>query len=165
MKRILTLVSILLATVAVLTACDPESFHLYDTDIVSVELFTYDNPNPKTVRKVGDVLPIDPDKMEILETLDTDRTAEFAERLSGMSFLLYSPYSDQPTGVSIKVTYGDGSYAIISSNPVDGGKYKYDYNYNVTFDSDGNITQVMGYRQGVDSYENLVNDFFETKIE
>lgn len=163
MKRILALALIISIAVSILTACDPEGFCLYDTDIVSVELFTYDNPNPKTVKKVGDVLPIDPDKMEIIETLDPDRTAEFADRLSDILFLLYSPYSDQPTGVSIKVTYGDGSFAIVSSHWF--GENKYAYNYNVKFDPDGNITQVMGYRQGRGSFENLVNDFFETQIE
>lgn len=148
-----------------LIACDPVSYHYKNDElinnVVAVELIDYDNTEiknitPKLFEKRAKVIPFDFNKMEIIETMISEKIDDFLECFCEINFLRYGglTYSNSPNGISIKITYKNGDFEIVSYNAFYAGR----------FDSEGNVKEFVGGIESSIDFKNLVNQYFETRI-
>ena len=126
--------------------------------IASVELINYENENPKIIKDASNVLPFDFAKMEVIETLASDKIDDFVTDLSETGFMDYSSFAKEPVGICIKITYKDGKFIIITSTLMDVA-----YGLVEVFDSNGYPIEYIGEPRDRDEYVALVNKYFEHK--
>lgn len=172
MKKINTaklLVIIFLLTIfcLIFTACDPGEYSFdYDElkeNITSVELVNYDNQNQKSffswvLDKSSQLAPLNINKLTVLEKLNTDNMSEFLFQLSKVDFL-YKYYAyNSPKGISIKLTYKNNDFLIISCNYPSFAGYVGQYNSNCK------VVEFIGCFASSFDFRYLVNTFFETQI-
>ena len=168
MKKVVALLSILLVLCALcaLTACDPGTFYFdqeYLSDIVSVELIRYDNPQQKhfiswVPDHTADLKPLDKNKISVLETLETDKISDFFDKLCECHILSTYYAYDSPNGICLKLNYSNGDFIIINC-----AEKRY-VGYIGNFTADGNVGEFIGCFSDYGSFEVLVNDYFQTKI-
>lgn len=148
-----------------LTGCDPASFYFSPedlSDIVSVELINYNNPNQKEFWSwvpdhESDLKPFDNSKFSVLETLDEDKIPDLTNALCEC-FILYKYYVyDSPKGMCLKLTYSNGNFLIVSGTRGSSG-------YIGEFSSDGEVAYFYGCFHHAGNFKILVNEYFETKI-
>ena len=151
-------------TLILLNGCvwDPELYQFeYEKlkgQIASVELINYENENPKIIKDASNVLPFDFAKMEVIETLASDKIDDFVTDLSETGFMDYSSFAKEPVGICIKITYKDGKFIIITSTLMDVA-----YGLVEVFDSNGYPIEYIGEPRDRDEYVALVNKYFEHK--
>ena len=127
--------------------------------IASVELINYENENPKIIKDASNVLPFDFAKMEVIETLASDKIDDFVTDLSETGFMDYSSFAKEPVGICIKITYKDGKFIIITSTLIDVA-----YALVEVFDSNGFSIEHIGKPGSRKDFVALVNKYFEYKI-
>ena len=152
-------------TLILLNGCvwDPELYQFeYEKlkgQIASVELINYENENPKIIKDASNVLPFDFAKMEVIETLASDKIDDFVTDLSETGFMDYSSFAKEPVGICIKITYKDGKFIIITSTLIDVA-----YALVEVFDSNGFSIEHIGKPGSRKDFVALVNKYFEYKI-
>ena len=163
---IIAAIFILIIFCFTLTACDPGSYYLKQedlTDIVSVEVINYDNPEQKHFKSwvpdhEADLKPFDNSKVSVLETLDENNIINFVDELCGYH-ILYKYYGyDSPNGTCLKLTRSNGNFLIVSCNE---NRFA---GYIGEFSTDGEIIAFIGCFSNRIYFEALVNDYFQTKI-
>lgn len=149
-------------------ACDPSHYVFTDEDfdnVISVELIEYINPEQKQFVSwvpdhSSDLKPFDFAKMNVLEALDEDRISDFIDSLCDCN-ILYTYYAyDSPNSTCIKINYTDGGFMILWSNYID---MSYS-GYIGKFFSDGRVDEFIGCFEGLPSYLQLVNNYFNMQI-
>lgn len=169
MKKVVLAMAIFLF-ICSLTACDPPSISLdYDelkSNVISVELINYDNPNSKKFTEEPIVFKkLELDKIEVLEILDEKKIDNFLLTLtSEVGFHdAYDEYpiakkriykcNDSPNGIAIILRYSNGDIYMLN-----GGK---EVNLIALYDSQGDVKEhsLMWTRRG-DFEKTLVNDYF-----
>ena len=167
-KAITTFLALLLVLCALCTfvACDPATFyfdHEYLSDIVSVELIRYDNPEQKhfiswVSDHTADLKPFDDSKLSVLETLEADKISDFLDTLIECPILFKYYAFDSPNGLCLKLTYSNGDFIIINCYEQSFAGYIGKFSFN------GEVAEFIGCFVGYDCFETLVNDYFQTKI-
>ena len=158
MKKLFTVSAIILVVLS-LAACDPAHYY-YDyedlkSDVISIELINYNNPDVKELFEKRDkVISFDIEKMEIMETLSDESFNDFLLYFSKILFLEYWRHADSPNGTCVRIVYEDGDFEIVTHEVVYAGR----------FDAEGNVKKFIGGLSGKASFVSLVNNFFETKI-
>lgn len=170
MKKILVLISvIIIITCLTFTACDPGSYQFEHNDlannVVRVELINYDNPDQKQfVSWVPDhsskLLPFNKSNMTILEQLDESRIDDFLSQLSEEDILSEYYVFNSPKGICLKLTYANDDFMIITSDYENEAFYGYIGKYT----ADGEVSEFIGSFSSYSSFESLVNNYFETKL-
>ena len=161
MKKMISYIMI----ICVLGGCvwDPAiTYFDYDElkeQIATVELINYENENPKIIKDASNVLPFDFAKMEVIETLASDKIDDFVTDLSETGFMDYSSFAKEPVGICIKITYKDGKFIIITSTLIDVA-----YALVEVFDSNGFSIEHIGKPGSRKDFVALVNKYFEYKI-
>lgn len=164
----LTIIALLLVLCLMLCACDPASYNFTSedlADVISIELVDYDNSEQKSFGswvfdRTSDLKPFDKSKMSQLENLAGNKIPDFVDSLCECR-ILYKYFSfDSPNGICIKINYSNEDFMIIWSN------YKYSNfsGYIGRYSPDGEVTEFIGCFEGLDSYINLVNNYFQTQI-
>lgn len=164
----LTIYALLLVFCFILSACDPTSYYFTGedlADVISIELVDYDNPEQKSFGswvfdRTSDLKPFDNSKMSQLEILAENKIFEFVDSLCECCILEEYFAFDSPNGICIKINYSNGDFMIIWSN------YKYSNfsGYIGRYSPDGEVTEFIGCFEGLGSYINLVNNYFQTQI-
>lgn len=98
--------------------------------------------------------------MTVLETLDDAKKSDFLKQLSEAYILDKYYVYNSPKGICIKLSYSNGDFLIITCNYAEkafGG-------YIGIYSENGDVAEFIGSFSGYDSFESLVNDFFEIKI-
>lgn len=163
---IIATISILLICCLTLTACDPGSYYFEPeelSDIVSVELINYNNPEQKHFLSwvpdhTSKLKPFDDSKLSVLETLEEDKIAQFTDVLCECN-ILYKYYAyDSPNGTCLKLSYSNGDFLIINCNmPSFAG-------YIGKFTSGGEVAEFIGCFSSSYYFKTLVNDYFQMKL-
>lgn len=168
MKKFTSFLATLLivCSLCAFAACDPGSYKFsreYLSDIVSIELISYDNPENKhfvswVPDHTSDLKPFDDSKLSVLETLDEDNFSQLIDTLCECE-ILYQYYAyDSPNGICLKLSYSNGDFLIVSCDEVSYAGYI------GKFSSDGGVAEFIGCFCSRSDFEALVNDYFLTKI-
>ncbi len=167
MKKIICFLCLVVLTLS-FGACDPSTIHAspeYLSDITSIELIEYTNPEQKHFHSwvpdhSDDLVPFDFSKMTVLETLPEERHEDFCTAFSQADILLTYYAYDSPADVCIKANHENGDFLIIWAN-YKRGSYG---GYVGEFTQDGSVKYFWGCFSALPTYENLVNDFFTYQI-
>ncbi|MCL2817832.1 MAG: hypothetical protein FWD39_05555 [Clostridiales bacterium] len=157
---------LLIGCIFSLAACDFQ-YGLYHSrtkkEVISIELINYNSPDAKSNPK--EEYPFDLEKLEVLETLSSDSFEGFLAELSEIGGLAakHKQVLNSPVGVGIKITYHDGSFAIITVTVVNEKEYVFRGEY----DADSSIKWYFGipWQDMIDDFKTLVNKYFDTQIE
>lgn len=161
-----TLIIVVIFACLTFAACDPGTYIFKRdelSDVVSIELIDYDNPNQKhfwswVPDHTADLKPFDNSKASIVEKLDESKISDFLDSLCDTDVLdRYYAY-DSPNGLCIKLTYANGDFLIINYRE---GSFA---GYIGIFTADGEVSQFIGCFSSVYYCEHLINDFFETNV-
>lgn len=163
---------LMLALCFTFTACvtDPASYY-FDYDelkekVVTIELINYDNSNAKSVKKKADILPFDFDKMEILETLESEKYDNFLSDFSKIFFFIcddMTRYINSAAGISVRITYESGNFIIFCLNE--------ETNFVCEFTESGDVDELILYYVASTDYAtfaafiDLFNKYFNTHID
>ena len=168
MKKLALLIGLWIVCL-VFSACDPSSYqfdyHDLADNVVRIELIHYDNPDQRQfISWVPDhsshLMPFQSSRMTVLETLDDAKKSDFLKQLSEAYILDKYYVYNSPKGICIKLSYSNGDFLIITCNYAEkafGG-------YIGRYSENGDVAEFIGSFSGYDSFESLVNDFFEIKI-
>ena len=167
MKRIISLV-LLMIICFLLSACDPGSFSINReslNDVISVELVEYTNPNQKHFSswvpdQFDKLMPFVPANATVLESLPSEKTAEFLDAFSNTDILhTYYAYNS-PKDVCIRLNYENGNFLIIWANYA---KSSY-AGYIGEYASDGTVLSFWGSFSSLNYYTDLVNQYFNYSL-
>ena len=155
------LICLLLCLSFLLCGCDPTWWscgEVLQEEVAKVELIYYycAEATVHAYTGFGDekVLPFDSQKAEVLETLSQDKQEEFLVDLAICRLWAGAEYADSPSGFSLRLTYSDGSFAVISVL----GTLICHYAAN------GEVLRVIGAPIDLAKYYELIREHFETKI-
>lgn len=165
---IIALLIILPVLCFVLIGCDPCSYSFNRqelSDVVKIELINYDNPDQEhffswVPDHTSDLKSFDNAKMTVLENLDDNNISDFIDDLCECDVLdTYYAY-DSPKGICIRLSYSNGDFMIVWSNY----EKKTFSGYIGKFSSKGDVSEFIGCFSSYDSFEALVNNYFQTQI-
>ncbi|MBO5736897.1 MAG: hypothetical protein J6S04_03715 [Clostridia bacterium] len=167
MKKIICFLCLIILTLS-FGACDPGSLPITPetlTDITSIELIEYTNPEQKHFNSwvpdhSDDLVPFDFSKMTVLETLPEERLTDFKDTFTQTDILYHYYAYDSPADVCIKANYSNGDFLIIWANYKRGSFT----GYIGKFAQDGSISFFWGCFSSLSYYEDLVNNFFTYQI-
>lgn len=168
MKRILFLICILVLCFS-LTACDPavRSFDMdsITSNIVSIEMIDYDNPDQKIffTRWSGhssELLPFKESDCTLLKKLEEEKVDAFLQALCKTEYYYEYYACNSPSGVCLRLVYGNSDFLILNRDPESDlirgyiGKYS----------ADGEVVEFYGCFGSYHSFEKLVDIFYENEI-
>ncbi len=152
-----------------LCSCDPNRFNPEEEwfeNVVEIELIYYNNPNQDhfiswVPDHSDDLIAFDNSKVEIIEKLDGERIDDFIAAFISTDILDDYYAYDSPRDTCIRMNYENGDFLIIWSDYNKGsfGGYIGEYSKN------GEVLSFWGSFSSVTYYVDLVNDFFEYKIQ
>ena len=159
MKKI-AIICLLLCLSLSLCGCDPTWYTYGDfslTDITRIELVYYHFEDAVVYNYIGrsteKILPFEFEKMEVLETLPDESVGDFLEELAPLR--VWSGYhANSPSGFSLRLTYGDGSFLLVSIL----GSFVCHY------DATGEIRRVIGEPVSSYGYYKIIREYFNIKI-
>lgn len=151
-----------------LSSCDPGTHVIQQdelTDVVSVELIEYKNPNQEhftswVPNHFEDLKPFDTANATVIEKLQDEKKSEFLNSFRETDILhTYYAY-DSPSDVCIRLTYKNGDFLIIWAN------YKRESfgGYIGMYSENGSVLSFWGSFSALDYYKDLVNNFFTYNI-
>lgn len=165
-----TLFLILLAVICCfMCACDPGSYAINReklNDVVSVELIEYTNPEQKHFISW---IPDQFDQLEqfnsanamVIETLPSEKVSEFLDAFSKTDILNDYYAYNSPKDICIRLNYKNGNFLIIWANYSE-NKYA---GYIGKYSSDGKVISFWGSFSSLQSYKDLVNQYFNYSLE
>ena len=126
-----------------LIACDPD--FEYDIawlkeNVVSVEMIKYDNEELKLVYDRVEILPIDFDKIEIIEKLPDSKIEDFINDYSSSWKMESGVFFAEPVGVCVKMNFVNGDFMIITEE--DPKEDFSEFSMIAIFDKDGKVTDM-----------------------
>jgi hypothetical protein len=136
-----------------------------DKEVASVQLVYYDNSNARN--NPLEWQPLNLDKLEILETLNTNEIESFVDKLSriqGVHGGMYRQKLFSHDGIGVRITYEDGSFTVITLTLMDGDNNaffiaEYDKDYNQVESRSVDATIVYTERMAREFHE-LINEHF-----
>lgn len=160
-KIIIMLFSIL----PLLTACEPKMYFFDDNylleETVKIELIEYDTDDIDQIKSEDEILPYDFNNESIIDTLDINENSDIFQEISNIEFHRTVKYSRTPIGISLKITYRNGDFAVISSELID----NINYGGAILFDSSGSVIEFLGNFATRQQFVDLVNRYFDTSID
>ncbi len=164
--KAVAIVALAIALCLTLSACDPAYYCFtseYLSDVTSIELINYDNPEQKEFMSwvpdhTSDLKSFDSSKMSCLETLDESKKTEFIDTLCEEEILGTYFAFDSPNGICIKLNYSNGDFLIIWSNYQENAHSGYIGKYS----PDGEVSDFIGCFENLNSYLKLVNKYFQS---
>ena len=160
-KIIIMLFSIL----PLLMACEPEMYFFDDNylleETVKIELIEYDTDDIDQIKSEDEILPYDFNNETIIDTLDINENSDIFQEISNIEFHRTVKYSRTPIGISLKITYRNGDFAVISSELID----NINYGGAILFDSSGSVIEFLGNFATRQQFVDLVNRYFDTSID
>jgi hypothetical protein len=146
-----------------LIACD-EGYGLYkreDKEVICIELVYYDNPDARSNPQKK--YPLDLDKLEVLQTLDSDNFKGFLNKLEDIwvhGAAGHKPSFFSHDGLGVALTYEDDSFTLITLTNINGNYHFFTGKY----DKAGNLIHsrgVPGFLSGlVRGFKSLINEYF-----
>lgn len=169
MKKSIALLLCLFVFISVIgCVSDPETYYFdYDelsNEIVSIDLIEYDNDLPQLLYGQGEIKQFDYDKMNFLETLETEQIDSFITDLSNITWFLPADdisYADSPIGYCVKLNCENGNFIILSCPLID----KIGYSHIVRYDSSGDAIELIATCCCRGDFINLVNQYFNTELD
>ncbi len=168
MKKLSFLLSLAMLC-CLLCACDP-SFYTIDQKVldtvISIELIEYDNPNQKTLKtwvfkQFNKLIPFDPERVTVLETLPAEKNADFLESFSKTE-ILHSYYAyNSPKDICLRLNYANGDFLILWTNYANNSFAGYIGEYS----SDGTVLSFWGSFSSLRYYEDLVEGYFTYSLQ
>ena len=165
MKKLLTIVLILCCLLG-LAACDPGMGHLNKEELlentVKIELYLYENTDPKQVRLGGKETPIfDFSKATFIAALDDSLMEDVAEDIALHDLFLFNRTLNEPIGKTLVLHQKNGNMLVLFScvyqNKQGGTRY---YGYCNLYDQNGVFIDYLG-DIGSDYVDDLESRFFE----
>lgn len=163
MKKIVCFLSLVI-TCCLLSSCDP-GLRYIDPDVlnqvVSIELIEYENPNQKEFftwvpDQFHKLVPFKTENATVIETLPSEKNAEFLEAFSNTDILhTYYAYNS-PKDICLRLNYENGDFLIVWANYAEKSYAGYIGEYS----SDGSVLSFWGSFSSLKSYEDLVNRYF-----
>ena len=158
MKKASLLLCILLVLALLLTACDPGVFGLRPEEfggIESVSLIRCSDPRHRELSfpffREHRLASYIEEYEEVLETLDSERTEEFAERMGETYEFVRFPWENLPDGVCLRLDFLGGDFAVASGRQM------------VLYSSDGKVKEYLSDFDEEDILA-LADEFFETEL-
>jgi len=166
-RNLKTIMIVLLVCILLLpfTACD-DVYELYkgaDKKVVNIELIYYDNPDARSNPKMK--YPLDLDKLEILETLDTDNFEGFLNKL--LDIWVHGAAGIKPRlfshdGIGVAITYEDDSFTLITLTNINGIYCFFEGEYDKAGNPINNGREPGPGQSGlVRGFKSLINEFFD----
>lgn len=170
LNKVLSLI-LLMFCIVLLTACD-YSYYLYhntdgnevflNKDVTSIELIKYENlivqDDPLAKHE------LDLNKLETLESLDSDNFESFINELATIGGLSgkFEQVLKSPNGVGIRIIYDDGSFTLTTITVIDGRECIFLGEYN----TDEKMVMNFGisWQEMIDDFKVLINEYFTTQI-
>jgi len=151
-----------------LCACDPGSYTIDRKElnnVVSIELIEYKNPDQKhfvtwVINQFNKLLPFDPAKATVLETLPTEKIADFLDAFSKTHILSKYYTYNSPKDICIRLNYANGNFLIIWANYAENRFAGYIGEYS----ANGTVLSFWGSFSALSYYKNLVNQYFIYKL-
>jgi len=128
-------------------------------------MIEYENPDQKhflswVPDQFNKLVPFDCANAMVLETLPAEKTVGFLDAFSKTD-ILHTYYAfDSPKDICIRLNYANGNFLIIWANYAQGGFAGYIGEYS----SDGTVLSFWGSFSSLDSYLDLVNQYFTYKL-
>ncbi len=169
MKNVIRLIALALLC-CLLCACDPNSALPSKEDrlsnVVLVELIEYKNPDQKhfagsSSDRFDELVPFDPAKVTVLETLATEKNTEFVEAFLQANILDGHYAYNSPNDMCLRLTYENGDFLIIWADYAL-GRYA---GYIGEYAADGTVQDFWGSFSALHYYEDLVGQFFTSELE
>ena len=168
MKKFVCFVS-LVVICCLLCACDPGSYTI-DQDalnnVVRIELIQYENRNQKHFTswvpdQFDELVSFNSANATVLETLPTEKNAEFLEAFS-QTDILHTYYAyDSPKDICLRLHYENGDFLIIWANYAEDSFSGYIGEYS----EDGTVLSFWGSFSALSYYEDLIEQFFTHNLE
>lgn len=163
MKKVFA-VMLLFSLVFIMVACEPEMYFFDKQELLEntkrVELINYCTYDIYEIDSEDEILPFDFEKMEVLETLEPSKYNDFFQELSDIQVHYDLTYSNTSLGISLKITYKNDNFVVISGTRINDIVYGGVTHYN----AQGEVIDFYGqsmYLRVID----LVNQFFEIEID
>lgn len=167
MKRMICLFSIAILC-CFLCSCDTGSASIDReslNNITSVELIQYDNPDQKHFSswvpdQFDQLVPFDSAKVTVIETLPSEKTADFLDAFSKTDILhTYYAYNS-PKDICLRLNYKNGNFLIVWANYAENSYAGYIGKYS----SDGTVLDFWGSFSALSYYKDLVNQYFDYNL-
>lgn len=156
---------VFLCILPILAACEPEmyffDYNFLSEETVKIELIEYYTDDIDQIKSEDEILSYDFNNEEILDTLDLNENGDIFQDLSNIEFHRTVNFSKTPIGISLKITYSNGNFAVISSELID----NIGYGGAILFDSSGNVIEFLGNFATRQQFVDLVNRYFDTPID
>lgn len=154
-----------------LTACD-YTYYLYhntdgnetflNKDVTTIELIEY--KNPKVYNDPLRKHELDLNKLEVIETLNTDDFKSFTNELIKIGGLSgkFKQELNSPCGMGFRIIYDDGSFTLVTVSLINGkdciflGEYGADEKIGITFG--------IAWQDMINEFKALINKHFTTQI-
>ena len=151
------------------SSCDP-AISQFDTldlkeNLVEIALIDYENPEQKQFISwipncFSKLVPFETSNSTIVEVLSKEKYSKFIEQLSEVSILSEYYAFDSPNDLCIQLSYENGDFLILTCNRQDKSYRGYIWMYS----QNGDVKNFIGSFERYDSFQSLVNNFFDTKI-
>jgi len=165
MKKLIVILFLILLTVF-LTSCEPNKYffksNVRNNEIVSIELLSYRQDNVAVVNSTDGMLDFVFENMEILEILDSIKNENFIFEFSRIEFFQGYSHLNTPNGVGVKINYENGDFLIVTDRIKDEDEYGGDA---ILFNSDGIFLEYFGSISWIQTFTELIDDFFDTQME
>ena len=167
MKKVIRLIALALLC-CLLCACVPTSQPTMEdklSSVVLIELIEYINPDQKHFAgsasdRFDDLVPFNPAKATVLETLPTEKNAEFVEAFLQTDILDQYYAYNSPNDMCLRLTYENGNFLIVWA---DYALNRY-AGYIGEYAADGSVLSFWGSFSALHYYKDLVSQFFTTKL-
>ena len=159
MKKFILILSFFI--IIALVSCEPEMYY-FDSDILSVEttrieLIEYSTDEIQRIESEDEIASYDFNNEEVLEVLDLTENVDIFADLSNIEFHKTVDYSKTPIGISLKITYNNGSFTVISSKLID----NINYGGAISYNSSGDVVEFLGNFAERQQFIDLINKYFD----
>lgn len=165
MKKLIVALLLILLTVS-LISCEPVKYFFKNNtrndEIVSIELISYSQDNVAVVDSADEMLDFVFENMEILEILDATKNENFISEFSVIEFFQGYSHLNTPNGVGVKINYQNGDFLIITDSFIDEDVNGGDA---ILYNSDGVFLEYFGSISWIQTFIDLIDEFFDTQME
>ena len=166
-SKLLVLLLIVCATF-LLYACDYE-YYLYhenirkNTEVVQIDLVKYTNPSYEENQSENTLFDVE--KLEVLETLNSEDNLNFLSELSEIGGLSgkFPETVNSPNGTGILITYQDGGFTLITVSKV----YDIDCIFVGHYNENASIEGFYGisWQDLINQFRALILEYFDTELD
>lgn len=164
------LLGLIISCVVLLTACSQDyEYYLYhdyireNTEVVEIKLIIYNDPI--NTENSTEKTPYDVEKLETLETLNSDDNEKFLSELSeigGLSSKLDQTINS-PSGTGILIIYQDGGFTLITVANINDNDCIYVGHYDASANAEGSYG--ISWPEMIEDFKAIIMKYFDTSIE